>query len=105
MTTGNLEKPFALGDRISDNRYQEARAEALRKLSEKICAARSSAADNSLGWRYKFGPLPNNYCVLQDVAVWSRNHPAMNFISVTPAPEGGRYISCRINDGLSKFYD
>jgi hypothetical protein len=39
------------------------------------------AADNSLGWRYKFGPLPNNYCVLQDVAEWSRNQPAMNFIS------------------------
>ena len=78
MTTGNLVKSFALGDQISDHRYQEARAEALRKLSEKIGAARSSAADNNLAGEYKFGPLPNNYCVLQDVAVWSRNHPAMN---------------------------
>ncbi len=34
-----------------------------------------------LAGEYKFGPLPNNYCVLQDVAVWSRNHSAMNFIS------------------------
>jgi hypothetical protein len=40
--------------------------------------ADEGAADNSLGWRYKFGPLPNNGCVLQDVAEWSRNQPAMN---------------------------
>ena len=64
MTTGNLVKSFALGDRISDHRYQEARAEALRKLSEKIGAARLGAADNSLGWRYKFGPLPNIICAV-----------------------------------------
>ena len=66
---------------------------------------RSAMATTVLAGEYKFGPLPNNYCVLQDVADWSSCQPAMNFISVTPTPEGGRTMSCRINDGLSKFYD
>jgi hypothetical protein len=52
---------------------------ALRKLSEKIGAAPVRAPRTTvLAGEYKFGPLPNNYCVLQDVAEWSRNQPAMN---------------------------
>src|SRR6266403_1789427 len=79
MTTGNLRKRFALGDQISDNRYQEARAKLrFESFRKRLARRHRGAADNSLGWRYKFGPLPNNYCVLQDVADWSRNQPAMN---------------------------
>src|SRR6266446_8205607 len=74
MTTGNLRKRFALGDQISDNRYQEARAKLrFESFRKRLARRHRGAADNSLGWRYKFGPLPNNYCVLQDVADWSRN--------------------------------
>jgi len=76
MTTGNSKKFSVFSSKFSVSEKLEPRE--LRKLSEKIGAARLGAADNSLGWRYKFGPLPNNYCVLQDVAEWSRNQPAMN---------------------------
>src|SRR5260370_27584081 len=66
MTTGNSKKFSVFRSKFSVSEKLEPRE--LRKLSEKIGAARLGAADNSLGWRYKFGPLPNNYCVLQDVA-------------------------------------
>jgi hypothetical protein len=99
MTTGNLGKLAALAESTVDSlqsTVSEKSEAALRNRFRKNWrGAGEGAADNSLGWRYKFGPLPNNYCVLQDVAEWSRNQPAMNFISVTPAPEGGRTMSCR----------
>jgi len=84
MTTGNLGKLAAL----ASSHELLAISHKLRRREERSCASKAfgkdwrgadeGAADNSLGWRYKFGPLPNNYCVLQDVAEWSRNQPAMN---------------------------
>src|SRR5258708_492461 len=55
MTTGNLGKRFALGDQISDNRYQEARAKLrFESFRKRLARRHRRAADNSLGWRYKF---------------------------------------------------
>jgi hypothetical protein len=63
---------------------------ALRKSSEKIGAAPVRAPRTTvLAGEYKFGPLPNNYCVLQDVAEWSRNQPAMN-----PSKHGAEPFDC-----------
>src|SRR5258705_11951785 len=57
MTTRNLRKRFALGDQISDNRYQEARAELRFESFRKRLARRHwGAADNSLGWRIQVRP-------------------------------------------------
>src|SRR6266403_3550816 len=57
MTTGNLRKRFALGDQISDNRYQEARAKLRFESFRKRLARRHwGAADNSLGWRIQVRP-------------------------------------------------
>ena len=77
MTTGNLGKNSATG--VQRPVASEERNGELRKLSEKIGAAPVRAPRTTvLAGEYKFGPLPNNYCVLQDVAEWSRNQPAMN---------------------------
>jgi hypothetical protein len=84
MTTGNLGKLAALASSlkllaVSHKLGEEKSGGKLRKLSEKIGAAPGEAPRTTvLAGEYKFGPLPNNYCVLQDVAEWSRNQPAMN---------------------------
>src|SRR5260370_31922959 len=77
MTTGNLRKRFALGDQISDIRKQE-RSCASKAFGKDWRGATGAPRTTVLAGEYKFGPLPNNYCVLQDVADWSRNQPAMN---------------------------
>jgi hypothetical protein len=82
MTTGNLGKLAALAESTVDSLQStvpEKSEAALRKSSEKIGAAPVRAPRTTvLAGEYKFGPLPNKYCVLQDVAERSRNQPAMN---------------------------
>ena len=84
MTTGNFWKLAALASRhkllaISHKPGGVKSEAALRnRFREKLARRHEGAADNNLAGEYKFGPLPNNYCVLQDVADWSRNQPAMN---------------------------
>src|SRR5258705_10000451 len=77
MTTGNLGKRLAIRYQITDIRKQE-RSCASKAFGKDWRGATGAPRTTVLAGEYKFGPLPNNYCVLQDVAEWSRNQPAMN---------------------------
>jgi hypothetical protein len=80
MTTGNLEKLAALAISVISNRIsvREERSCASEVFGKDWRGATRAPRTTVLVGEYKFGPLPNNYCVLQDVADWSRNQPAMN---------------------------
>ncbi len=80
MTTGNSKKFSVISSKfsVSEKAWNQENFESFRKrLARRDEAPRTTV----LAGEYKFGPLPNKYCVLQDVADWSRNQPAMNFIS------------------------
>ena len=77
MTTGNSKKFSVISSKfsVSEKAWNQENFESFRKrLARRDEAPRTTV----LAGEYKFGPPPNNYCVLQDVAEWSRNQPAMN---------------------------